>query len=364
MKKIFLLTVLLFGLLFAFGDINAQLITDSNNVVLEEATGTWCGYCPCGHEFVAQILAAHPKSVVILYHGPPNYGSPVDPWAATGYPVIQLMGMTSYPTAVIGRSSGIISRSAWVGQANYQATIAPNVKIEVINQTLNVATRTINATINATALVNLTDTYNIYYVITENNLVMPQNFYASCGTAGVHNDYVHGHVSKALVNGTTGELLTSTPWNLNTVLTKQLTYTIPAGIDLANMDLNIIIYKVGTPYPTGAPVQNAMKIPSSLFTPTGIGSIEKVPSKYNLEQNYPNPFNPTTNIRFSVPKDGNATLKIYDVRGNEVATYLNSYIKAGSYNAPFDGSNLSSGVYYYRLSAGDFSDTKKMMLIK
>lgn len=363
MKKFFLLFLFL-GILFSVNDINAQLIADSNNVVIEEATGTWCGYCPCGHSFITQILAEHPKTVVILYHGPPNYGNPVDPYAATGYPVIQLLGMNSYPTAVFGRITGPLSRSAWVSTANTQSLLAPNVKIEVTNQTLNLATRTISATINSTALQNLTDTYNIYYVLTENNLVYPQNFYSSCGTAGIHNDYVHYNVSRALINGTTGELLTSTPWNQNTVLTKQLSYVIPAGIDLANVDLKIIIYKVGTPYSSNAAVQNGMSIPRAQFILTGVGNTEIIPTKYSLEQNYPNPFNPTTNIKFTVPKDGHSTLKIYDMTGKEVSTYLDSYIKAGSYNAQFNGTNLSSGVYYYRLTAGDFSETKKMMLVK
>jgi hypothetical protein len=363
MKKIFLL-VLFLGIFLSFNNINAQLIADSNNVVIEEATGTWCGYCPCGHEFITQILAAHPKAVVILYHGPPNYGSPVDPFAATGYPVIQLLGMTSYPTAVFGRVTGPLSRSLWVSTANSQSMLPPNVKIEVTNQTLNLDTRTISATINATALQNLTETYNIYYVITENNLVRPQNFYSACGTAGVHNDYVHSHVSRALVNGTQGELLTSTPWNQNTVLTKQLSYVVPSEIDLANMDLKIIIYKVGTPYATNAAVQNGMSIPRSQMVLTGVGNSELVATKYSLEQNYPNPFNPTTNIRFTVPKAGHATLKIFDISGKEVATYLDGYIKAGIYNAPFDGSQLNSGVYFYRLTAGNFVETKKMMLVK
>lgn len=363
MKKFFLL-VLFLGIFLSFNNINAQLIADSNNVLVEECTGTWCGWCPCGHEFITQILASHPKAVVILYHGPPNYGSPVDPFAATGYPVIQLLGMNSYPGAVIGRTSGAINRTLWVSTVDAQAMLPPNVKIVVTNQTLNLDTRTISASIEATALQNLTDTYNIYYVITENRLVSPQNFYSGCGTAGVHNDYIHNHVSRALVNGTQGELLTSTPWNQNTVLTKQLSYVIPAGIDLANIDLNIIIYKVGTPYSTNAAVQNGMTIPRTQMILTGVGSTEIVPTKYCLEQNYPNPFNPTTNIRFTVPKDGHASLKIYDMSGKEISTYLDGYVTTGSYNAPFDGSQLASGIYFYRLTAGDFVETKKMMLVK
>lgn len=363
MKKFFLLFLFL-GLLFTLNDISAQLIADSNNVVVEEATGTWCGYCPCGHAFITQILAEHPKTVVILYHGPPSYGNPQDPWATTGYPMIQLFGMNSYPTAIFGRITGPISRSLWVSTASSQALLPTNVKIVVTNQTLNLATRTISATIESTALQNLTDTYNIYYNITENHLVNPQNFYAACGTAGIQNDYVHGHVSRALVNGTTGELLSNTPWNQNTTITKQLSYVIPAGIDLANIDLNIIVFKNTPPYGTNAAVQNGMTVKRADLTVTGVGNTEIIPTKYSLEQNYPNPFNPTTNIRFTVPKSGHATLKIFDISGKEISTYLNAYIEAGSYNAPFDGSQLNSGIYFYSLKAGEFSETKKMMLIK
>jgi hypothetical protein len=83
-----------------------------------------------------------------------------------------------------------------------------------------------------------------------------------------------------------------------------------------------------------------------------------------LSQNYPNPFNPSTNFTFSVPKSGEVSLKFYDMLGNEVATYVDGYLNAGSYSVEFDGSSLSSGVYFYKLQAGDFSATKKMVLSK
>jgi hypothetical protein len=363
MKKIFLL-VFLVSLLLTINDINAQLTTDSNNVVLEEATGTWCGWCPCAHEYLTTIKSMRPQTVIILYHGPTGSA---DPWNATGGPVISFLGMSSYPTAVLGRVTGPIGRTSWVGQVSYQSTLAPPMKLTVTNQTLNLATRTISANIDAKALQNYTDTtvsYNIFYIITENNLVYPQNFYSGCGTAGYHNDYVHYHVSRAIVNGTSGELLKSGAWLQDSVVTKQLSYVIPAGIDLANIDLNIIVYKNTPPISTNGAVQSAMFIKRSQMVLTGVSNTEIVPNKYSLEQNYPNPFNPTTNIRFTVPKNGFASLKIYDMSGKEVSTYLDGYITAGSYTAPFDGSQLSSGVYFYRLTAGDFVETKKMMLVK
>lgn len=86
--------------------------------------------------------------------------------------------------------------------------------------------------------------------------------------------------------------------------------------------------------------------------------------EYRLAQNYPNPFNPTTNISYVLPKAENVSLKVYDVLGREVATLVNEVKAAGAYTVPFNASNLASGVYFYRLQAGSFVQTKKMMLVK
>jgi len=94
-----------------------------------------------------------------------------------------------------------------------------------------------------------------------------------------------------------------------------------------------------------------------------------VPEKFALEQNYPNPFNPTTKIKYSISDVGASlmkpvTLKVYDVLGEEVKTLVNEQKPAGNYEVEFDASNLSSGVYFYTLTAGDFSATKKLILLK
>ena len=92
-----------------------------------------------------------------------------------------------------------------------------------------------------------------------------------------------------------------------------------------------------------------------------------VPQNYELSQNYPNPFNPTTQISFSVPSSNNGqlvTLKVYNVLGQEVTTLFSGTKSAGNYTVPFDGSKLASGVYLYRLQAGNTSITKKMVMMK
>ena len=100
-----------------------------------------------------------------------------------------------------------------------------------------------------------------------------------------------------------------------------------------------------------------------------INGIASALSDYYLENNYPNPFNPATKIRFTIAqnekgKSKNVTLKVYDVLGNEVATLLNKELTPGNYEIPFDGSELASGVYLYRLQAGKYSDSKKMILLR
>lgn len=89
-----------------------------------------------------------------------------------------------------------------------------------------------------------------------------------------------------------------------------------------------------------------------------------VPVKYSLDQNYPNPFNPTTTLKYSIMKPGFVSLKVYDVLGREVANLVNEFQNSGAYNVSFDASRLSSGVYVYTINAGEFVQSKKMLLIK
>ncbi|GEM_PF-3000966 len=95
------------------------------------------------------------------------------------------------------------------------------------------------------------------------------------------------------------------------------------------------------------------------------GNIAQVPAAFNLEQNYPNPFNPTTEIKFSVAENGRATLKVFNILGQTVATLFDDVAEAGQYyKVKFDGSQLASGVYFYRLQSGQQSAMKKLLLLK
>jgi hypothetical protein len=103
-------------------------------------------------------------------------------------------------------------------------------------------------------------------------------------------------------------------------------------------------------------------------TLTGLIGIQQIsgeiPKSFNLHQNYPNPFNPVSKIRFDLPEASFVKITVYDVTGRIVSNPVNRYLNAGSFETEFDASKLTSGTYFYKIEAGDFTDTKQMVLVK
>ena len=114
----------------------------------------------------------------------------------------------------------------------------------------------------------------------------------------------------------------------------------------------------GNPQPYFALFTN--RILTKTISPVEIG----LPTKFNLSQNYPNPFNPTTNIKYQIVNNSFVTLKVFDLLGREIRTLVNESLKPGTYETTFDASALSSGIYFYTLSAGEYNETKRMTLLK
>lgn len=143
---------------------------------------------------------------------------------------------------------------------------------------------------------------------------------------------------------------------------------------------DLALGKRGDIYLTGEFSANGYEYGTVKFSPiiTGISENEIKPNSYSLYQNYPNPFNPTTNLEFQIPKSGLVSLKIYDMLGKEITTLINENLNPGTYNYEFNarlaerGSNLTSGVYFYKLtvnssnliSEGDYTAIRRMVLIK
>jgi arabinoxylan arabinofuranohydrolase len=135
------------------------------------------------------------------------------------------------------------------------------------------------------------------------------------------------------------------------------TLTIGYREDGAKMD-KIVISNYGTaPEGMGEEAENLCDL-------TSISDLIEIPKEYSLEQNYPNPFNPTTKIKYSIPKAGLVTLKVFNLIGEEITTLVNEEKTIGNYEVEFEASKLPSGIYFYQLRVGDFNETRKMVILR
>jgi hypothetical protein len=183
-----------------------------------------------------------------------------------------------------------------------------------------------------------------------------------------------------IFNGTSNQIISGSgiitiPANLNKFellnsisLQKDLTVNCPIVINRFEIITNGFEFsynqEFGNPF-TGSKTNNGVadntRIENEL---TDKITNSNLPAEYSLSQNYPNPFNPSTKIDFSIPQDGKVSIKIYDITGKEVSTLLNTGLNAGYHTVNFNASNLSSGIYFYTISAGNFSKTLKMIITK
>ena len=182
-----------------------------------------------------------------------------------------------------------------------------------------------------------------------------------------------------------GSLITSSSVSLNAMIDAYGTMTLPGGASynalrireettiggntsvgytfVTSSGAQVNVEANGSnPPSSGTITANSTSYNSALVT--SVEQISGLPQNFELTQNYPNPFNPSTKIEYSIPEESFVQLKVYDILGNEVATLVHEEQSVGTYRADFSGSNLSSGMYIAKLQAGNFIQTRKMLLLK
>jgi hypothetical protein len=138
-------------------------------------------------------------------------------------------------------------------------------------------------------------------------------------------------------------------------------FTIPAGV-LAHSTW--YYWRVRAKNEAGeGPYSNEWNFQTTIITGLNLNTTE-IPDQFGLKQNYPNPFNPSTSISFDISERSEVKLAVYNSIGQEVAVLVNSGLQAGRYTYVFDASSVPSGIYFYRIKANDFIETKRMVLIK
>jgi photosystem II stability/assembly factor-like uncharacterized protein len=191
-------------------------------------------------------------------------------------------------------------------------------------------------------------------------VLMTTNYGATWNMIASAGDFVGVPTKVISVDSTTGNIYAGTYWGVYRSTDNGTTWS-KFGTGLPNAVVDDIAIQYSThSLRVGTHGRGAWQVDVT----TGIASPSEEPSTFAVNQNYPNPFNPTTVISYKLSTVSYVTLKVYDILGNEVATLVNEKQEAGTHSVPFDGSHFSSGVYFYRLAAGNMTSTKKMVLLK
>jgi len=348
------ITTAVIALFLITGIVTAQA---PRKVLFEEATSCNCGPCAASNPIFDNWLAQNTANAqAIKYH--PNFGA--DPMylanPSQNTERVNYCGINAYPTV---NGDGLLfdccwpfSASCFTGVVNQRIAVSTPMSITVTDQ------RIAGDSIRATVVINLASnlpaggTYKLRVMAVE-GLV---HYNSPPGSNGEMDFY---QVFRWAYPNTTG---------VNSPTTTG-TYTYIYTYKRLSNWVDTSIYTV-------AFVQNdnnkeVINSARGTYNVTGVsGNSNSIPSSYNLSQNYPNPFNPVTVISFDIPKSGLTSIKIYDILGNLVYTLVNGNLNAGRYSYEFDGSDISSGVYVYKIvsdpfgESGNYSASKKMILIK
>ncbi len=239
---------LLFFVLMAF--VSENTVAQQRNPVLEYCTGTWCPWCPCGHEIINNdILPNYPNAIILGYH----YGDEFAGFYGSG--IMNSLGFSSYPTGIADRTSAPVSRSQWYSRVANRNTVPATVDI-TYDKSWNASSRTFSVTVNVSPLTSLDGEYLMHVVLTEEGLTSYQAGNSSC-TGG--SNYRHSHIVRAVMNGQAGTVLNATsPWNPGTTISKTVTYSVDAGFDEEECHVAVLVGKSASPLST-AEIQQAVE---------------------------------------------------------------------------------------------------------
>jgi hypothetical protein len=333
-------------------------------VLGEEATGTWCGWCPRGAVFMDYMAATHPSSWVgvAVHNGDPMTNSTYD----NGMGAI----IGGYPSGLVDRYYNDVDPSTFENYYNQRINDIPPVSVSINNATWTGSSRQISFDVTANFVVDMTGNFRINAVIVEDSVTgttsgyNQTNYYAggSNGTMGGYENLpnpvpaaqmVYDHVGRAILggwNGTSGSIPASII--ANTPYSQTYTYTLPAGYDETQIKLVGMVIDQNT-----GEVVNTIE--SRLL---GVG-IKENNQTFDLNV-YPNPATDLTNITFFLNKANNVKLEVYNMMGELVYATDNKLHTPGYYNYKIDASDFANGFYIVNLNVGNSIVSQKITITK
>ncbi|MEW6652200.1 MAG: Omp28-related outer membrane protein [Bacteroidota bacterium] len=340
MKKFFVVVFVIFSSIILF--------SQNKVVLLESFTSTTCPPCVPANKYIDNWYAnfANKNSVAIIkYHvWWPAPGS--DPFYLENTTDVQnrrsYYSVNAVPYGYVDGVNYTSNFPTWVTAIQGKVGSAVNLNLVISKGLIANEVKVSVESRNNFAVQNLT----LHVVLVESNL-----YYT-----GTNGDPIHNFVMRKMYPNHNGETFSITA-NQKMSFTK----TIQTNNNWNKSNLAVVAFIQNN---SNKEILQAVMMDYTVLTT--VENESSIPEKFSLEQNYPNPFNPQTTIRYNVQSAAHVTLKVYDVLGREVAALVNEYKQAGTYNSQFStlNSQLSSGVYFYRLTTPTATVTKKMLLAK
>jgi hypothetical protein len=342
MRKIKILSI---SLIF----FSAAVFGSPRKVLVEMLTNSHCTVCPPAHATLSQYNQTNPNSEklnYIFYHV--SFPYPADPLYQhnTADPTARNSfygNSSSTPVTFIDGTVQDRTYNQYAGRLDARLAIDSPYEI-ILSGTKNEGSFKIKADVTQTAEVSQSD-LSIFFVVTEdvdyqgNNGVSPQP-----------------NVMRKIVPASSGE-----PYSSSINETKNIEKTIQLNGEWIPEKIKVVVFiqSSGT-----KEIFQSETIEYNSLSVTSIKNENKLPKSFSLAQNFPNPFNPSTVIEYSIPKEEFVSIKVYNILGKEITTLVNEKKSAGNYEIRFDAGSLPNGVYLYKLIAGNFVETRKMILIK
>lgn len=330
-------------------------------VVLEEYTGIHCGYCPDGHKKANLFKTAHPNDVILIniHEGSfatPGSGEP-DYTTSFGTALSQQTELTGYPSGTINRHvfapnvSTALNRGEW--SVNGLLTLAePTYVTLALTASINASTRLLTVNTTADYLANGPALNMINVALLQNNVEGPQTNGSTNPSQMLPNGkYNHGHMLRHMLTGQWGDSVKVT--TIGTSVQRTYTYTLPASIKGVNLDINNLevvafIAEGKQEIITGA----EFKIQTS---------VEEINNVTNFEV-YPNPAKDNVQLNFNLNDSKIVKVSVYNTLGAVVFSQNEGTLSSGNHTIDLNVSNLSSGIYYMNIKAGDNTITKKLII--
>lgn len=351
MKKALLLLATLGLTTFASAQFSIQ------NVIIEEFTGAWCGYCPDGALIVDDILATNDNAIAVGVHNS-------DPMSTTeGDNVDAFYNALGYPGAILNRNTGAASRNTWKATAASITAGSGYVTVSIDSIDYNSLTRVMNVKVNATFTGPLTGDFRMLFWVTEDNVTggasyNQTNYYNTTvghpyyGAGDPIVGFSHGHVLRAMPSTEWGVAgLFPATVNFGSSADYTFTYTLPAGYDENEIHLVAGVSNHDGPGVTERRILNGAE--ALLLTPTAVDP--SVAAENAGMFAYPNPFSSRTSIQFTVNDLSNAKIEVLNTMGQHIATLGEGFLAKGTHTMHWSGLSdagtpVANGVYLIRLT--------------